>query len=431
MRRFSLYQRQKIYYAQFFNPETKKYLPGKSTGKTVRDEALLVVNDWLQNGIPNASGKKARPVADALTLETVLDGIRHIDLTTNDAARIVAALKDKGLIETAIVKAGQGSVLVGDYLKAFWDYDKSPYIHEKHAHGQRIGKRHCYDMELQVKNHWKPYFKSRRLDEIRKSDLRDFGVFLADKGLSYKSINNIFDAGSVAFHYAFGNEVIASDPSAGLLKFSGTPRKRGILTDKEVSALFAVQWKDERSRVGNLLAMTTGLRAGEVQGLRVCDIGDDRLFIRHSWSGDDRLKSTKTNRERQVPLIPVVREGLLRLVEMNPYGGKNAFIFFSVRSSDCPMDAHFLLDGLDDALEKIGISKEQRMARNVCFHSWRHAFAAKMADRIGERAMILTGHTSSEVFEHYADHATEKDFLEVSGATREAFSETVRLIKTA
>jgi len=53
MRRFSLYKRQKIYYVQFFNSETKKYLSGKSTGKIIRDEALLVVNEWLQNGVPD------------------------------------------------------------------------------------------------------------------------------------------------------------------------------------------------------------------------------------------------------------------------------------------------------------------------------------------------------------------------------------------
>ncbi len=431
MRRFSLYQRQKVYYVQFFNPETKKYLPGKSTGKTVRDEALLVVNDWLKSGVPNPSSEKPRPVADLLTLETILDGIRRVDLTADDAGRIVSALKERGLIETAVVKAGPGSVRVSDYLQTFWDFDNSPYIREKLAHGQRFGKRHAYDMGLHVKNYWQPYFNSRCLIEVKKNDLREFGVSLADKGLSYKSINNILDAGIVAFHYAFENEIIPTDPASGLVKFSGTPRKRGILTDKEVASLFAVQWKEERSRVGNLLAMTTGLRAGEVLALQVRDIGKDRLFIRHSWSENDKLKGTKTDKERQVPLVPIVREGLLRLVAASPFRGSDAFIFYSTVRSDRPMDRHFLIDGLDKAIESIGITKEERMVRNICFHSWRHAFAAKMADHIGRRAMILTGHKSAEVFEHYADHATEKDFLEVSEATQEAFSNTVRLIKIA
>ena len=52
MRRFYLYKRNDIYYCQLRNPETKRILPAKSTGKTEKDEAELVAMSWLVNGIP-------------------------------------------------------------------------------------------------------------------------------------------------------------------------------------------------------------------------------------------------------------------------------------------------------------------------------------------------------------------------------------------
>jgi integrase len=88
-----------------------------------------------------------------------------------------------------------------------------------------------------------------------------------------------------------------------------------------------------------------------------------------------------------------------------------------------------LLNAFCSALESIGIAPDKRKERNIVFHSWRHFFAAKMANRIGKRAMILTGHKSSEVCEEYADHATEKDFLEISGAAREAFSDIFPFVR--
>ena len=78
-----------------------------------------------------------------------------------------------------------------------------------------------------------------------------------------------------------------ADPrsGSGLMKFSGRPAKRGVLAEEEVGRLFKVRWADERARIGNLTAMSTGLRAGEVLALQVRDIGEDRLHVRHSWSG--------------------------------------------------------------------------------------------------------------------------------------------------
>jgi integrase len=58
-----------------------------------------------------------------------------------------------------------------------------------------------------------------------------------------------------------------------------------------------------------MLAMVTGMRAGEIQGLRVQDLGKDCLYIRHSWNRVDGLKTTKNNEK------PNGRSSISRLIE--------------------------------------------------------------------------------------------------------------------
>jgi integrase len=175
------------------------------------------------------------------------------------------------------------------------------------------------------------------------------------------------------------------NPAEGLMKFSGISAGRGVLTIEEARRLFLLEWADERARVGSLLSMTTGLRAGEVIGVQVRDIGTDRLHVRHSWSNQDGLKSPKTGVERTIPLLATVREALLSLARKNPHGiGPTSFVFWSVRRADRPMDFHFLLDGLKDTLLKLSLTevelrdpKKIKRARKywkqraVVFHSWR------------------------------------------------------------
>jgi hypothetical protein len=61
-------------------------------------------------------------------------------VTSEDAARILAALQEHGLVR-GVVLAKPGSEPFLDFLHRFWDYDQSPYVEEKRTHGHRIGRR--------------------------------------------------------------------------------------------------------------------------------------------------------------------------------------------------------------------------------------------------------------------------------------------------
>ena len=117
-----------------------------------------------------------------------------------------------------------------------------------------------------------------------------------------------------------------------------------------------------------------------------------------------------------------VRSALITLIEGNPWGsGNTLFVFYSLLPEK-PTEPHLLLTGLRKALAQIGIDEEERKRRNIVFHSWRHFYAARMADRVDARKLRLaTGHRTAAVFDVYADHALERDLQDVATAMEEVF----------
>jgi integrase len=434
---FSLHRRGGIWYVQFYNQHTHRYLTARSTGESNRNAALLKVAAWMRDGLPDAS-RGSRQLRELLDLDLAISIIRSAPLTPDDAGRIVKALKDRDLIRDATVGAGAVSEPLITFLERFWDHDQSSYVRERLAHGQRISRRHCREASNRLEYYWKPYFgEDKTLSAIRKSDINTFSLWLKqDKGLMANTVNNVLSVGTVAFRWAARNDVISKNPAEGLMGFSGKHMKRGILTDSEVEKLFALPWSDKHSKLANMLAMSTGLRAGEILALQVRDIGDDRLNIRHSWNKWDTLKGTKTDKERTVPIIPSIRTSLLDLARSNPNeAGPSTFVFWSASNPERPMDPDRLIDGLRAALLRLKVSesemkdkskvkaaKEYWKRRLVVFHSWRHYFAARMADRLEKRkVMLATGHSDGAVFDAYADHSNETVFHEVERAATDVF----------
>jgi len=249
-----------------------------------------------------------------MTLDVIHAGLHTLALAPDEVQKIVDILKSRDLLDSAIVASAASSQVLVDYLTAFWDYDTSPYIKEKLLHGQTIGRMRAIDSSRTVK-YWKLFFgNQKRIGEVTRSDLRDFSLWLAEykvvskkklpkgakqqqgkdffassmpkknKCLSAGTINKVMLAGTLPLKWAAYHNEIPTDPGKGLMKFSGTPKARGILTENEVKALFDVKWKEERSKIASMLSMSTGLRAGEVLSLRLCDVGKDRLYVNHSWS---------------------------------------------------------------------------------------------------------------------------------------------------
>jgi integrase len=79
-----------------------------------------------------------------------------------------------------------------------------------------------------------------------------------------------------------------------------------------------------------------------------------------------------------------------------------------------------MLDVLHAELEAMGIDWR---ARNIVFHSWRHFYAARMADiEAAEKISRITGHKSRALFDVYANHVNEAAITDMGKAAAAVFA---------
>ncbi|MDR2608852.1 MAG: site-specific integrase, partial [Treponema sp.] len=329
------------YLVSFKNEKTGAYMPLISTRQTDETAAIKTAWEWYRQGVP----KKDSTID--LKQYTVRNLAKEADF--DDVQFIVDELKRRGFLKSAVMAGTRQDRDFAEYLINFWDYENSPYIKEKLRKNHGIHRRYCREQSGAVKRYWIPYFQGKLLGEITRQDIEAFIEYFETlpetKGVripqSAKRKNTIIQAGTIALSWAFNKEMIDRDITQGITWFSGKAGERQILTPELAAAVFKVEWKDERARLANMLAMVTGMRAGEIQGLRIQDLGKDCLYVRHSWNRLDGLKTTKTNECRTVEVpFPSLIQDLLALAGTNPHGkGLDGYVFWAEKLADKPMEA--------------------------------------------------------------------------------------------
>ena len=198
-------------------------------------------------------------------------------------------------------------------------------------------------------------------------------------------------------------------------KAAGKPKKKEILRPEHVKKLFEVPWDNNMCRLANLLAMYTGMRASEVQALRVCDIHENYIWISHGWDDHIGLKTPKNGEERPVPISKELRESLLNMATFNPRYTKdkeNSFVFFGI-TGEKPVSQRGFNKFLQRALGESGYPEPKKIG----FHCWRHGFCTQAQTVVHDDRMIreVSGHKSAEVFNHCADHLEMMDTINTMG----------------
>lgn len=149
------------------------------------------------------------------------------------------------------------------------------------------------------------------------------------------------------------------------------------------------------------VALKTGLRRGELQGLRWQDINFENksLTVRHSWcSVKYALLAPKGNRTRTIPLSHDVVELLRRRKESEGLVFKvNGTVFQPVTLG-----------------KQLALACERAGLRKVTLHVLRHSYASHLAMKGVPIAVIqqLLGHTDIKVTMRYA-HLSQANLNDV------------------
>jgi len=328
-----------------------------------------------------------------------------------------------------------------EFSNGWWDIETCKYLKWRQLH-EPITDSTLTIYQANFKNHIKDYFANFKLDEITPLVIENWLVFMKDKGiirgkgkrkkkkmydeneneiievkqkklLKAKTINLALFTLNIMLGEAVRLKLINSNPCDEVKDLKEEETVRVILTPEEFKKLFPADWSSvwEKEIVykANLLAACAGLRIGELRGLRGDDVFDTYIHVHAQYLKNKYVEHTKTKDDRCIPISPVMRKMLDDLLRING----NGFVF-SDDSGKTPITNDWLNKGLNKALDKIGISYQEKLKRNLSFHAWRHFLnTVLLTSNIGlSKVQKVTGHKSLKMTEHYT-HFDTKQFTEV------------------
>jgi integrase len=341
--------------------------------------------------------------------------------TSKTAARAYVSdlLKDGKLIPISKTVREAQTLTFKAFAEDFFD-SKSSFAVRRAASGRPYSSNYLAAGTSALKNHLMPAFGRRRLADIKRRDIEAFSAKLleakAEKNNeiaaknSPKSVRNILQTLGVIFNEAIHQELISTSPVEGATLPSAAPRKRKeSLRPEELQALFEKTkvgsiWRgDTFIRTAVLFAAATGARLGEVQALCCEDVFSDHVIIRHSWSATEGSKSTKSGKERIVPLIVSAAEALKELKEQR---GKGLLFTYNNKK---PISARHLQQRFSEALIAIDVNAEEQARRGLTFHALRVTFNTliRSAGIMDSKIQAAVGHTSTAMTDRYTRFSLE------------------------
>ena len=457
MRQFYLSKNSCGYYrVHFIDPVTGVQGNGKSTHSKDRVEATMIATSWLTNGTPEARGNSrafhnseapttsAKLISfidnlsesDALKVVEMISKKFNFDLSSPSAAETVevpvtvpvaaekvteAPLPKKRFVVRKKTEPAPSALpaekkhLLCETLDSYWDFKNSEYLRRSMEHGHSMTEKHAFCMRAYVRNYWLPYFGSEAfIEDLSLEELDDFFFFLHDeKELANETVNKNINMANKCIKTLLALRKIKFNPLEGIERFKTDTAKRDIPTEQEVRELLNLTWDNDSAKLAFKVAAFYGLRAGEISGFRVCDIDAvaDMLYVRHSYSEVDGLKTTKNKECRELPLEHSLALQLLSHARENPGYGDMSYVFWSVKDYSRPITPGYYGDCFYKALEQIGVSEAERKDRNIVFHSLRHFCATILKQRADkETVMAIMGHKTADMTDHYSDHKTREKF---------------------
>jgi integrase len=261
------------------------------------------------------------------------------------------------------------------------------------------------DYKSILRTHLEPFFATKTLSKISAEDVESYMAAKARAGRSTKSIRHDVMLLQAILSLGEKRGWCHDNPCRRIDKprVEVNPEIR-FLDEEELEAVLAVEPEhdfDPMLRVMYLTAAMTGLRLGELRGLRWRDVDwpAGRVRVRQSYVRGE-LGTPKSRRSsRSVPLADRVAGELDRHYQRSAYKTDDDLVFGNPQTGK-PISASIVEVRFKKALEKSEV-------RRVRFHDLRHSFATRVA-AAGVAMRTLQewlGHRNFATTLIYADYA--------------------------
>jgi len=285
-----------------------------------------------------------------------------------------------------------------------------------HAHSLRRTTQVTYQSLLT--KHILPKLGEMKLRDVEPIDIQLMEQELLVTGLSPNYIRTMHVLIGLMFARAFKLKIIPTNPCADVDPPSLKPTRRGVLSVADVWTLFDA-FKGTWWHNHIFVLMHTGLRRGELLGLRVCDVNIDNATISvvqsvvecgsNIWIQGPKTKSAV----RQISVPPEVLDVLKARIALFSQHGSEALLFPNQHGQP----------QRPSTLSRIISKKAKKCGLHAWTHILRHSHASALLQMTGDLAQVShrLGHSNPVITARVYTHAMAKVDHSLAVASAAAF----------
>ena len=244
-----------------------------------------------------------------------------------------------------------------------------------------------------------PKFKERTLGKITTVFIEKWFVWVHQnpangRKLAPKTLNLILNCLRTILNYAVDRNFIHYNPCNPIKNLPIPEQAFDFWAADEIQTFLNATKNDTHYGV-YLMALNTGMRLGEIVGLRwecVC-LKEGRITVRYSWSHHEkRLKETKTKKIRHLPIGHALHQFLIaqKMKSRSPW-------VFEDANGERIHSSHFGYRIFDKACARA-------LVRRIRVHDLRHTYASHFVMNGGDIYVLqkLLGHSTIQMTERYS-----------------------------
>lgn len=348
----------------------------------------------IELGRDERTGKRLRHTKDGF--KTKKEAISFATAKENEVLNGISPLSSK--------------VLLKDFLADWYTnhVSKTLAINTKNNYRSRID------------THILPYLGNMQLNKIKATDIQKFYYYLMEKPMKSGSAKKVIQVLTNCFKYAKKLNMISTVPT-DIEYFKDEKEDQLKVWDEDQLAYFLNELNDAYLYVPVLIASLTGIRIGELCGLRWenVDLDNNQIYIREQVIQDKEnkelvhtaiLKTTRSNRNINIPPILVDMLKEIKSVKAKTISKVNDFIILNREGYMCnprnvSMEFTKKVSKYKDSFEEKKKTLSDEDIKNyiqlpqITFHDLRHTHATILLFN-GENIKVISkrlGHTSTKL----------------------------------